>query len=126
MGDLVLIVEDAVITGLAIADALADVGYRTIGPFVRSHDALVCLDIVIPDFAVLDVTLRYSSGIEVARKLRRLGVPFIVYSGWNRTNDLPEELRGVPWVEKPTPLGNVVTTLKALTKAMPEPDGRRT
>ena len=116
----VLIVEDVVVTALALSDALEDAGYRVLAHCSSAAEAMAVLAHATPDFAILDLTLRGSSCLEVARDLRGLGVPFLVHSGWSPLMPLPEELKGALWLEKPVSFDALVHALQAL-----EPQVRR-
>jgi DNA-binding LytR/AlgR family response regulator len=52
------------------------------------------------DFAFLDVDVTNGKTFEVARLLGEKGVPFVFVSGAS-LNDLPDELRDVPFIPKP-------------------------
>ncbi len=110
----VLIVEDVAVTALALADALEDEGYRILGPCGSCSEALALLRTDTPDYAILDITLRGSSCLAVARELRQRGVPFLIHSGWAPLQPMPEELAGMPWLEKPVSFGALVEGLEAL------------
>jgi len=56
------------------------------------------------DAALLDVRLRQGDSLEIARALRRCGVPFAVVSGYTRES-LPPEMAAAPFLAKP--LGEV-------------------
>ena len=53
-----------------------------------------------PDAALLDVRLRQGDTLEIARALRRRGVPFAVVSGYTRES-LPPEMAAAPFLAKP-------------------------
>jgi DNA-binding response OmpR family regulator len=110
----VLIVEDVAITAVAVADALIDAGYTPLGPCCSSAHALALLEQVRPDYAVLDITLRECSSLEVAGELRRRDIPFLIYSGWAPLDPMPKELVGAPWLEKPFSFDTLVEGLEAL------------
>lgn len=108
----VLILEDEMIIGLDIADALASDGYQIAGPFVSSREALAWMETFSPDLGILDVRLRRDSGFAVARELRRRGIPFVFYSGdVGDYETLQGEFPDIPWVDKPAPVAQLKAAL---------------
>jgi two-component SAPR family response regulator len=101
---------------MAIADALEDAGYRTVGPFASASDALSSLERVKPDYAILDVTLRDGTCIELARDLRSRGVPYLLHTGWPPHAEIAQQLPDAPWLEKPVRYDDLVRALEALTE----------
>lgn len=98
---LVLVVEDEALIGMTLLPDLEEAGYRVAGPFSRGDEALTWLERVTPDLAILDIILGDGPCQDLARGLRRAGIPFVVFSGHDHGPDVPEEFRGVPWIEKP-------------------------
>ena len=96
-----MIVEDEALIALSLEDTFRDTGYDIVGPFSSCADALAALALAAPDVAIVDATLSDGPCLELARELRRRGVPFIIYSGREAYDDHPPELEGVPWIEKP-------------------------
>jgi len=71
----ILIVEDEILLGLLLAEALADAGHRALGPASCRTEALD-LAAANPQLALVDIELRDGeSGIELAKELARRGVP---------------------------------------------------
>ena len=79
----ILIVEDEILLGLLLADALAEVGHRVLGPASCRAEALGLVSEGIPHLALIDIELRGGeSGIELAMELRRRhGVPCVFTTG---------------------------------------------
>ncbi len=78
----ILIVEDEILLGLLLADALAEVGHRVLGPASCRAEALGLVSEGIPHLALIDIELRGGeSGIELAMELRRDGVPCVFATG---------------------------------------------
>lgn len=78
----ILIVEDEILLGLLLADALTDVGHRVMGPASCRAEALGLLGERAPHLAFVDIELRGGeSGIELAAELQRQGVPCIFATG---------------------------------------------
>jgi DNA-binding response OmpR family regulator len=99
-GRLVLALEDRAVHGAMVERAIGEAGARVAGPFHSCRDAVSWLETHTPDLAVLDVSLGDEACAEVARQLRRNGIPFVVFST-NRQERAPREFRNVPWIEKP-------------------------
>ncbi len=109
-----MVVEDEALIALDLEDVFRDAAYDVTGPYPSCGDALASLKIALPDVAVLDATLRDGPCLDLARELRRLGVPFLIYSGRDAFEEQPPELEGVPWIEKPSRLELVIRTAAEL------------
>ena len=114
-GTRILVVEDEVVIGADLRDALvsagADVTYaRTAQRALKALDHLDDLDI-----AVLDVSLGPRDTCEpVANVLRTRGVPFLLHSGdLDRRGEVIERL-GAPVLHKPSRADEVVRRLAAM------------
>lgn len=112
----VLVVEDEALIALALADVLDEAGYTCAGPFHRRSDALRWLEGHTPDLALLDVSLRDGSSVEVAEVLRHSRVPFLVYTGRSR-DDIPPRLADAPWLEKPSSYPELLDALDRLARS---------
>ena len=78
----ILIVEDEILLGLLLADALTDVGHRVLGPASCRAEALGLVSDRTPHLALVDIELRDGeSGIELAAELRRHGVACVFTTG---------------------------------------------
>lgn len=74
----ILIVEDEALTALDIASELEDRGYHVVGAAATSAAAIELARRTMPDLVLLDITLKGAvDGIETARLLQELGIPFI-------------------------------------------------
>jgi CheY-like chemotaxis protein len=97
----VLVVEDESLIALFISEVLESKGFEVIGPCQTVSQALVQLaNPDCCDAAVLDASLRNESAAPVANVLTKLGIPFVVATGYNRSQ-LPPELAAVPILAKP-------------------------
>ena len=99
-----MIVEDQALIGMSL-EAF---------PFLSCADALRWLEHNTPHVAVLDVSLRDGTSLPIARELKGRNTPFAVYSGLSFTSNLPEDLQGVPWLEKPVPREELTATIARL------------
>jgi len=84
----VLVVEDEFLVAAEIAGILEDAGHSVLGP-VGSVDAATALlqGEAKPDMAIIDVNLRGQSAAPLVDRMRVLGVPFCVCTGY-RSSDL--------------------------------------
>ncbi len=97
----VLVVEDEILIALFISEVLETAGFDVVGPWPTVSQALAQL--AIPDccdVAVLDASLRNESAVAVAKALVALGIPFVVATGYNKSQ-LPPELAAAPILAKP-------------------------
>lgn len=113
---LCMIVEDEAVISIALEDEFTDSGYEVVGPFASCADALDALRLRTPAVAVLDTMLKDGSCIELARELRGLGVPFVIYSGKEKRFESAPEFAGAPWVPKPAYHADVVKAVDALVR----------
>lgn len=106
----VLVVEDEVITLLALVDDLADRQIEAV-PVTSARGAVSLLDGV--DALVTDIELPGGyNGLQLARLAARLrpGLPIVVVSGG--VNPSPDELpQGAIFVPKPYGIDNIIAAL---------------
>jgi DNA-binding response OmpR family regulator len=113
----ILIIEDEILLGLLLADALADVGHRVLGPASCRAEALGLVSEGTPHLALVDIELRGGeSGIELAVELRRRGVPCVFATGQPAGARAHRELALglVPKPYSPTTVLEVVRYFEAL------------
>ena len=110
-----MIVEDQALIGMSLEAFLEDAGFNVAGIFMSNTHALQWLEEDVPDVAVLDIMIRDGTSLEIARALKRRGVPFAIYSGLPPKGDCPTELQDVPWLEKPVSRETLVSVLGQLT-----------
>ena len=118
----VLLAEDQLLIGMDLADELEARGFEVAGSFPSCREALDWLAASSPDIAILDVKLKDGSSLELARELRRRGVPFVFFSGSRGTQDgLRTEFSDVPWVLKPARLDQLLQALDDARMLPPAP-----
>ena len=110
-----MIVEDQALIGMSLEAFLEDAGFEVAGVFMSNAQALQWLEDDLPDVAVLDVMIKDGTSVAVARVLKKLGVPFAVYSGLPPKAECPIELQDVPWLEKPVSRETLVDGIGQLT-----------
>jgi DNA-binding response OmpR family regulator len=111
----ILLVEDQAIVSMLVEEELTEAGYTILGPFSTCAAALDWLKQGTPDLALLDLQLRDGPCTDVARELQGRGVPFAVFSGAMREDAAPI-FQNAPWIEKPSRLDQLTTTLASLVK----------
>ena len=109
-----MIVEDQALIGMSLEAFLEDAGFSVAGPFLSCADALRWLEHNTPEVALLDVSLRDGTSLPIAHLLNVRNTPFSVYSGLPFTSNLPDDLQGVPWLEKPVPREELTRTIASL------------
>jgi CheY-like chemotaxis protein len=101
----VLLVEDELLVGMDLAQALEDWGYQVLGPFGSCAEALGAVEPDAPDVALLDLNLGPAgSSLPVAERLAQEGRPFLFLTGYEGC-DAPVGNHGdAPCVSKPVSL----------------------
>ena len=100
-GRRVLIVEDDPLIAMELADFLTAGGVEPLGPVPTVKAALATLAAAQPDAVVLDLNLRGERSIPVARALLAAGTPFVLTTGYARSQLDEPELSDAPLVPKP-------------------------
>lgn len=99
--DVVLLVEDSLLIAMDTEDALLGFGVNEVRLASSVSHALEDLEAHRPDFAVLDLNLGTETSIPVARRLLKMGVPFLFATGYGEQAMLDPELKDVPIIVKP-------------------------
>ena len=109
----IMIVEDEFIIADEIASIVTDAGYSVIGPLgsVDQAESALAQPENRPDFAVVDANLRGGSSARIAERLRTLGVPFCVCTGY-RFNDLKPTFGDVALLQKPVDGRTLVAVIR--------------
>lgn len=97
----VLVVEDEVLVAMDLEALLTEAGYEVLGPAPSVSCALRLLEAATPRAALLDLNLAGRTSAPVADALRRLGVPFLVVTGYSDARLEAPNLRDVPLIRKP-------------------------
>lgn len=126
-GVAVLIVEDDELMADELRTLILD-GGGSVLPLAADVDrALTMLAESRPDAVLLNVGLGAGRGMDVARRLRELDLPFVVASVFNRHDIVSAELSAAPYFSKPCEakevIGALIEELKArrLMKAVASP-----
>ncbi|WP_323763929.1 response regulator [Marinovum sp.] len=97
----ILVLDDDPLLALDVGTTLEEGGFGLFGlcHSVREAEAMLADDT--PDAAVLDVNLgRGETSLPVAQRLRELGVPFVLLSGYE-PSAFPPELQSAQRMAKP-------------------------
>lgn len=109
----ILVIEDEFFLADDIAQTLAAEGATVLGPIATPEAAAAAIARERPDRALLDLNLGGTMAYPVARALREAGVPFLIATGYG-PEMIPEDLSGVPRIEKPFSPAHVALALAAL------------
>jgi len=114
----VLILEDEPIIAMDVDGILVDAGFDVAGILSTCATAMEWLKANRADVALIDIDLRDGSCEHVAQRLFDLGIPFVVFSGSQPTEDTiaPVFLKG-GWLEKPAPGPRIVDAVMDVLRA---------
>ncbi len=109
----VLLVEDSMIIALDAEDCLAELGVGTVRVESSVASALDALAKSTPQLAILDYNLGPENSEPVAAKLREMGVPFWLATGYGEMQDRLEELGASGLLTKPYGKDELVEMLES-------------
>jgi DNA-binding response OmpR family regulator len=107
--------------GLDVSQQLASAGYEVVGLATSVPKALRLEPRC--DVAVLDVNLGRETCEPVVRKLREVGKPFVVLTGYSPDN-LSPSFNDATVLTKPPCMDDVIAAVRACTDATPKAAGR--
>jgi DNA-binding NarL/FixJ family response regulator len=119
----ILVVEDEPLIAAEIESFLSAAGFEVIGPAGSVSYALALLERGGCDAAVLDVSLGGETSEPIATGLIRSGTPFVVVSGYARTQ-LPAVFQTAPLIGKPLPSAVLTEEVKRCLEMAGAPHGR--
>jgi CheY-like chemotaxis protein len=111
----VFIVEDEALIALALQDMLADLDARVVGTATTRSSALQMIEADRDniDVVTLDLNLGGETGHDVAALLTRLGIPFVLTTGYDEPR-IFVGLEDCPVINKPFVLADLKLALRAL------------
>lgn len=118
---LVMVLEDEIFVSSLLEMILQDQGWSVGGPFRSNRLALEYLEAARPDVALIDFNIADGTSALTARRLRELGIPFVVVSGYPKSMARSEDLRAVEWLDKPF---SETAVLRSLDHALAPEAGR--
>ncbi len=113
LGRGILVVEDEVLISAMLEDALADAGYRVLGPFDRIPTARAAAETEDFEAAILDVRLDGAFVFPVADALLARDIPFMFTSGTDG-REIPATYGAAPIIRKPYRLTDITSALEQL------------
>ena len=113
-----LVAEDQALIGMALEAYLDEAGIAVAGPFASCAAAMSWAETRTPGLAILDFKLQDGPCTELAKTLLGRQVPIIIYSGLPRGPDIPCELDGVTWLEKPIDQASLMAEAARLSPAL--------
>jgi CheY-like chemotaxis protein len=113
-GNRVLVVEDEALVALGMCELLGELGYRVVGPFRKTSDALPVVKESGADFAVLDINLGGEMAYPLADALMSNGVPFLFVTGYS-DDAIEDRFKGVSVLQKPVARDALKSALEQVT-----------
>lgn len=110
----ILVVDDDRLVLAALAEGLRGAGYRVTGA-ASGEDAVGIAGRDAPDLALLDMRMPGMSGIELGRKLRERGIPFLFLSAYG-DQDIVRQAAGegaLGYLVKPLDIQQIVPEIEA-------------
>ncbi len=116
----VLVIDDDADLGQVLEEVLGAEGYRVVLAPVFD-EAIRAVDDESPDVALLDWNLPDGDPEEVAQLLRDRGVPFVLTSGGDRTNERGRRIGAAAVLDKPFALDDLLRVLAGCARRPSEP-----
>ena len=110
----VLIIEDEFLIGMLLVNEIELAGAASVGPFNTVAGALKEIESGVADIAIVDSKLADGSAADLADALENRGMQFVVVSGYEKEN-LPQALKGAPFLTKPLSMPLLIETIQLLT-----------
>lgn len=112
----VLLVEDNMIIAMDVSDVLTELGASDVQTASTVNDALRLLESRPFELAVLDVNLGKETSVAIAARLRELGIPFALATGYGTTDDITTAYGDAPILKKPYVKERLARTLQVAMK----------
>jgi CheY-like chemotaxis protein len=100
-GRRILVVEDEILVAMEVEDLLEEHGCILLATASTVHDALQRISQCKPDLVLLDRNLNGDRSTPIAEELNRIGVPFVVLTGYVHGISDEPALRNAACVQKP-------------------------
>jgi len=107
----ILILEDEALIAMDVRETLEREGFEVVGPFDRVMAAMVAVNAIKIDGAILDVAIGTEQAYEVAEALAAANIPFVWATAYPRS-ELPPEYRSQPCLQKPFDTAELTNTLR--------------
>ena len=113
----ILVVEDEPLLAMLLEESLAELGHDVVGCAASVDQAMLTIDGIELDFALLDFTLGDdATSAPVAIRLRDEGVPFVYLTGHRSLPSNPD-VPDAPLLTKPFTLDQLDKALRAVRLA---------
>lgn len=113
----ILILEDEPLIAMELAELISNAGGTVVASTRTVRDALDFASQASIDIALLDVHLGSETSLDVAEKLKGLGIPFLLCTGDGKDHVHFANWPSVPVIVKPYKSGVVVEALSLLIQA---------
>jgi CheY-like chemotaxis protein len=113
----VLVVEDESLVAMMLEDMLDTIGYQVAGVASNIEQAQQTIVDAAFDVVLLDVNLKGALSFGIAEKLRAMGVPFVLSTGYGQMG-VPAAYRDAPIIAKPFRVADLQQALEAALKPM--------
>jgi DNA-binding response OmpR family regulator len=115
----ILVVEDEMLVAMMVEDMLRGMGCDVVGPAGSVEDALVEIRGQHLDGALLDINLQGRDSSPLAEALRDREVPFLVVTGYGRTEIGNAALDTAPRLKKPFGLAELMDRMTEVILGTP-------
>jgi two-component sensor histidine kinase len=110
----ILVIEDEALVALQLQADLESAGHQVVGPARSLQAGMTLAEREEIDVALIDVSLGRETSAPIADRLLARNVPFAFVTGYSDTAMLPEHLRMMPRLIKPSALPDVQRILAGL------------
>ncbi|RYH00986.1 hybrid sensor histidine kinase/response regulator [Salipiger sp. IMCC34102] len=117
-----LVVEDNLIIAMDATDFMMLHGATRVHQASSVEEALTVLSNETIDFALLDVNLGRQTSLPVAERMRELGIPFVLATGYGDVKSILGEYPEAPVVKKPYTGESILQFLLEATEAEADDD----
>jgi DNA-binding NarL/FixJ family response regulator len=111
----IFVVEDDYYQAVDTRQLLEKAGATVIGPAARPEEALRLIESERPDCAVIDLNLGDGPSFAAVYRLEERNIPLLIVSGYDEIA-LPNDLLGIPRLEKPVEGPALVDALCAIMR----------
>jgi AmiR/NasT family two-component response regulator len=107
----VLIVEDEFLVAMDLEETFLGESWNVLGPVPDVMQALAMLQTHKPDVVCLDMNLSGNPSTPIAEELQKLGIPFVVLTGYSAASVTDPAYKGARIVHKPFLAAELVSAL---------------
>jgi two-component system, response regulator PdtaR len=116
----ILIVEDHLVIGIDLAQTVEELGFKAIGPVSTVSQSLAILDQEPVAMAILDLNLGSELSTPVALACRRLGIPFVVATDYEKADAIGGEVfKGAINIGRPFERERILPAFREAAARMP-------